>query len=103
MCLKYTNAKKAPKEPAEMFHKHINRRRAISVDGLDPTKLPQSWGGHNDNNNNTNNITIMMTMIKMIMRKEKRKKRVCFRKKSEIRGMGVQLFPKLSLNACLLP
>ena len=47
-----------------MFHKHINRRRAISVDGLDPTKLPQSWGGHNDNNNNTNNVMMMMTMIK---------------------------------------
>ena len=85
-----------------MFHKHINRRRAISVDGLDPTKLPQSWGGHNDNNNNTNNITMMMTMMKMITRKEKRRERVCFRKKSEIRG-GVLSFPNLFLKACFWP
>ena len=85
-----------------MFHKHINRRRAISVDGLDPTKLPQSWGGHNDNNNNTNNITMMMTMMKMITRQEKRRERVCFRKKSEIRG-GVLSFPNLFLKACFRP
>ena len=71
-----------------MFHKHINRRRAISVDSLDPTKLPQSWGGHNDNNNNTNNITIMMTMIKMIMRKEKRKKGFVLGKSQKLGGWG---------------